>query len=121
MGHLRILRRHEYCDHLPHGLVSLSGNQAAVSGRCKCREQVPYADLQLDLVFAIANAEGRSPVKVSADGNLPKAGSLEAEQILGRAPTLQARGSDHAGSEIPGPKGHVNPRTKDSDHVENSA
>lgn len=43
---------------------------------------------QLDLIFAVANAEGKSPVKVSASGQLPKAGSLEAEQVLGRANTL---------------------------------
>lgn len=45
-------------------------------------------NFQLDMVFAVANAEGRSPVKVSAEGNLPKAGSFEAEQVMGRATTL---------------------------------
>lgn len=36
------------------------------------------------MVFAVANAQGRSPVKVAAEGVLPKAGSVEAEEILGR-------------------------------------
>ena len=47
--------------------------------------------VQLDLIFAVANAEGASPVKVAKrpQGDLPKAGSLEAEQVLGRANTLE--------------------------------
>jgi len=36
------------------------------------------------LIFAVANAEGKSPVKVSAQTDLPKAGSTEAEEIMGR-------------------------------------
>jgi hypothetical protein len=36
------------------------------------------------MVFAVANAHGRSPVKVAAEGVLPKAGTSEAEEILGR-------------------------------------
>jgi hypothetical protein len=42
------------------------------------------------LIFAVANAEQRSPVKVSADGNTPKAGSIEAERVLGRAADLNS-------------------------------
>ena len=37
------------------------------------------------MIFAVANVEGKSPVKVSAQKDLPKAGSVEAEQIMGRA------------------------------------
>jgi len=43
---------------------------------------------QVDLIFAVANAEKRSPVKVSAMGDTPKAGSVEAERVLGRATDL---------------------------------
>lgn len=43
---------------------------------------------QLDLIFAVANAEGKSPVSVAASGQLPKAGSAEAEQVLGRTSTI---------------------------------
>jgi hypothetical protein len=42
------------------------------------------ADRQLDMVFAVANAQKRSPVKVAAEGVLPKTGTTEAEEILGR-------------------------------------
>jgi len=36
------------------------------------------------LIFAVANLENKSPVKVSAQTDLPKAGSIEAEEIMGR-------------------------------------
>lgn len=47
-------------------------------------ETKKYSLEELDLIFAIAHNERRSPVAVSREGNIPKAGSREAEQILGR-------------------------------------
>jgi len=40
---------------------------------------------QVDLIFAVANAENRSPVKVAKENNTPKAGTAEAENVLGHA------------------------------------
>ena len=42
------------------------------------------AERQLDLIFALANVEGKNPVAISKSGNIPEAGSREAEIILGR-------------------------------------
>jgi len=41
-------------------------------------------DIQLDLIFAIAHNEGRNPVTVSRSGDIPEAGTIEAERALGR-------------------------------------
>ena len=38
------------------------------------------------MIFALANEQGKNPVSVSLSGNIPEAGSREAEAILGRAP-----------------------------------
>lgn len=43
-----------------------------------------YSLEELDLIFAIAHNERCNPVSVSREGNIPKAGSREAEIILGR-------------------------------------
>jgi hypothetical protein len=40
------------------------------------------------LIFAVANAENRSPVKVAAENNTPKAGTAEAESVLGKTTDL---------------------------------
>jgi hypothetical protein len=50
-------------------------------------------DVQLDLIFAVAHDEGKNPVTVSKSGNIPEAGSREAEMILGRqvAPALSEK------------------------------
>ena len=37
------------------------------------------------MIFAVANAENRSPVKVAAENNTPKAGTAEAESVLANA------------------------------------
>lgn len=42
------------------------------------------ADVQLDLIFAIAHDEGKNPVAVSRSGQIPEAGTPEAERALGR-------------------------------------
>lgn len=42
--------------------------------------------MQLDLIFAIAYNEGKNPVAVSRSGNIPEAGTIEAERALGREP-----------------------------------
>jgi len=39
---------------------------------------------QLDIIFALAHDEGKNPVSVSKTGDIPEAGSKEAEMILGR-------------------------------------
>jgi len=47
------------------------------------------------LIFAVANAENRSPVKVAAEKNIPKAGTAEAESVLDNAseiPPINAEG-----------------------------
>jgi len=51
-------------------------------------ETKKYSLEELDLIFAIAHEEGVSPVKISLRGDIPEAGSPEAEAILGgrRAP-----------------------------------
>lgn len=41
--------------------------------------------IQLDIIFALAHDEGKNPVWVSKSGQIPEAGSPEAEAILGRA------------------------------------
>ena len=41
-------------------------------------------DSQLDLIFAIAHNEGRNPVAVSRSGDIPEAGTIEAERAMGR-------------------------------------
>jgi len=41
-------------------------------------------DGQLDLIFAIAHNEGRNPVAVSRSGDIPEAGTIEAERAMGR-------------------------------------
>jgi len=74
-------------------------------------------DDQLDMVFAVANAEGRSPVKVSAEGNLPKAGSLEAEQILGRATTLDSTGNHPIRRDAPGTKAPIDGKSRHAEHA----
>lgn len=40
--------------------------------------------LQLDIIFAVANNEGKNPVTVSRSGDIPEAGTIEAERALGR-------------------------------------
>ncbi|KAK4689328.1 vacuolar iron transporter family protein, partial [Tremellales sp. Uapishka_1] len=47
-------------------------------------ETKKYSLEELDLIFALAYETGESPVKVSKTGNIPEAGSAEADQILGR-------------------------------------
>jgi hypothetical protein len=36
------------------------------------------------LIFAIAHNEGRNPVAVSRSGDIPEAGTIEAERAMGR-------------------------------------
>ena len=50
--------------------------------------KVDPADLtvQLDIIFALAHEQGKSPVWISKSGEIPEAGSPEAEAILGRKP-----------------------------------
>jgi len=36
------------------------------------------------LIFAIAHNEGRNPVAVSRTGDIPEAGTIEAERAMGR-------------------------------------
>lgn len=90
MGYLRLLCRHEHCHHLPYRLLPIPRDQAAIPRRREFRLSNALAMLtcQVDLIFAVANAEKRSPVKVSAMGDTPKAGSVEAERVLGRATDL---------------------------------
>lgn len=52
-----------------------------------------YSLEELDLVFAVAHESGENPVAVSLSGDIPAAGSPEAERILGRAPAPQRRES----------------------------
>lgn len=40
---------------------------------------------QLDIIFALAHDQGKNPVWVSKSGDIPHAGSREAEAILGRS------------------------------------
>ncbi|WOO81318.1 Sugar transporter STL1 [Vanrija pseudolonga] len=44
-----------------------------------------YSLEELDIIFALAHQQGVNPVKISISGDIPPAGSREAEQILGRA------------------------------------
>lgn len=48
-------------------------------------ETKKYSLEELDIIFALAHDEGISPVKVSLRGDIPRAGTKEAEEILGRA------------------------------------
>jgi hypothetical protein len=43
--------------------------------------------VKLDIIFALAHEQGRSPVKVSVEGDIPQAGSDEADRVLGRQDT----------------------------------
>ena len=43
-----------------------------------------YTDTQLDIIFAMGHGQKRNPVWISTEGNIPEAGSAEANQILGR-------------------------------------
>ena len=59
-----------------------------------------YALEDIDLIFAVAHDEGVSPVSVSVKGNIPPAGSPEAEAILGRTtarPDMNRRSHSHMG------------------------
>lgn len=47
---------------------------------------IGLTDLQLDIIFALAHDEGKNPVWISKSGEIPEAGSPEAEAILGRTP-----------------------------------
>lgn len=47
-------------------------------------ETKKYSLEELDIIFAKAHTERRNPVAVSQEGDIPPAGSREAEQILGR-------------------------------------
>jgi len=47
-------------------------------------ETKKYSLEDLDLIFAIANEEGKNPVAVSKHGDIPEAGTKEADMILGR-------------------------------------
>lgn len=62
---------------------------------------------QLDIIFALAHDEGKSPVSVSKSGNIPEAGSREAEMILGRqvVPGLTSRRSHGLSRVLSGQKG----------------
>jgi hypothetical protein len=63
----------------------LPGNQEVLPrGRRLPWLQEIIADSQLDLIFAIAHDEGRNPVSVSRSGDIPEAGTIEAERALGR-------------------------------------
>jgi len=42
------------------------------------------AYIQLDIIFALAHEEGKNPVSISLSGNIPEAGTPEADVILGR-------------------------------------
>lgn len=48
-------------------------------------ETKKYSLEELDIIFALAYGKGENPVKVSVSGDIPPAGSPEAEIILGRA------------------------------------
>jgi hypothetical protein len=50
------------------------------------RDSSNNADSQLDIIFALAHEQGISPVTISKSGEIPEAGSPEAEAILGRKP-----------------------------------
>jgi MFS family permease len=45
-----------------------------------------YSLEDLDIIFALAHEEGKNPVWISKSGEIPEAGSAEAEAILGRKP-----------------------------------
>lgn len=60
-------------------------------------ETKKYSLEELDLIFAIAHNERRNPVTVSKEGNIPKAGSREAEQILGRTARAEKHGDGGVG------------------------
>lgn len=49
-------------------------------------ETKKYSLEDLDLIFAVAHEQGVNPVKISKSGDIPEAGSDEAERILGRTP-----------------------------------
>jgi hypothetical protein len=51
-----------------------------------------YTDNQLDLIFAIAHNERRNPVAVSRSGDIPEAGTIEAERALGRGDAKRSEG-----------------------------
>lgn len=46
-------------------------------------ETKKYSLEELDLIFAIAHEQGVNPVKISRSGDIPEAGTPEAEAILG--------------------------------------
>lgn len=50
-----------------------------------------YSLEDLDLVFAKAHDEGVSPVKVARYRDIPKAGSREAERVLGRTESAKEK------------------------------
>jgi hypothetical protein len=52
---------------------------------------------QLDIIFALAHEQGKSPVKVSVEGDIPQAGSEEADRVLGRSDTKVETGGEKAG------------------------
>lgn len=43
------------------------------------------AHAQLDIIFALAHDQGKNPVAISLSGNIPEAGSPEADAVLGRS------------------------------------
>ncbi|BEI81608.1 hypothetical protein CcaverHIS002_0207680 [Cutaneotrichosporon cavernicola] len=58
-------------------------------------ETKKYSLEELDIIFAKAHNERRNPVTVSLEGDIPPAGSREAEQILGR--TIRAEKMEDGG------------------------
>ncbi|ORX35673.1 general substrate transporter [Kockovaella imperatae] len=60
-------------------------------------ETKKYSLEELDIIFAIAHEEGKSPVAVSLSGNIPEAGSQEAEAILGRSNQSKPNEKQHEG------------------------
>lgn len=49
----------------------------------------------MDIIFALAYNEGVSPVEVSFRKNIPLAGSVEAEKIMGFEPETQVEKSQN--------------------------
>jgi len=106
MGYLCPFRSSQRPGDLPDRLPLFPRNKAILSRGCECllcpislpfitscashigidHSLKEWANAQLDIIFALAHEEGKNPVWISQSGEIPEAGSPEAEAILGRTP-----------------------------------